>query len=760
MSHSKGGVESPFFVFDNIRLERMGKRRIKRSKEKKVEIKDRLLGLSSEQILQLMEKEDRPLLLREILRRLGIKKEERQRAKELFKDLVEEGKVIRIRGNRYGLPLKMNLIVGKVKCHHEGYGFVIPEMAGEKDIFISPRNLKEAMHGDRVVARIESIRKKGREGKIIRILERGFRKVVGKFMRGKNYSYLIPEDERIIQEVYIPEGGTKRARPNQIVVAEITRYPTEKARPEGRVTHILGYPNDPEIEPQIIIHKYDLPHRFSSEALKEAGSIPLHPSPHDYRDRVDLREIPTFTIDGENARDFDDAVSVEKERDGGMKLYVSVSDVSHYVKAGSALDEEAYFRGTSVYFPDRAIPMFPPELSNEICCLHPGMDRLALTVELKYDENGNRNGVRFYPSLIQSHERLTYTIVKRILLDEDPELVRRFNPILPSLELMAQLSQKLRQRRMERGAIDFDLPEPEVILNLQGETEEIIRAERNLAHQIIEEFMIAANEAVAHFLEEKGMPFIYRIHEPPQKEAIEEFRRFISHLGYKMRKDSDHSPKELQKVLSEFEGRSEERVVNEILLRSMKWAKYSAQNLGHFGLASDAYTHFTSPIRRYPDLIVHRHLKKVISRREGRISEVVDSVNSTESLREKLAKKAEHLSYRERVAMDAEREILGRYRIRFMKGKVGEEFEGVISGVTAFGFFVELKDIFVEGLVRVTSLHDDYYHYHEKRYCLVGERTHKTFKIGDEVKVRVERVDLEKRHIDFRFLKKLPVPFH
>ena len=454
-----------------------------------------------------------------------------------------------------------------------------------------------------------------------------------------------------------------------------------------------------------------------------------------------MREIPTFTIDGENARDFDDAVSIEEERDGGMKLYVSISDVSHYVEEGSVLDEEAFLRGTSVYFPDRAIPMFPPELSNEICCLHPGKDRLTVTVELRYDANGEEKGVRFYPSVIRSDERLTYTIVKKILVDEDDELMKRFRHLFPSLERMALLSQRLRQRRMGRGTIDFDLPEPEIILNLQGETEGVIRAERNLAHQIIEEFMIAANEAVAHSMEGSGSPSLYRIHQPPGRDAIDEFRKFISHLGYKMRKDSDHSPKGLQKVLLEVKGRPEERVVNNILLRSMKWAKYSAENLGHFGLASEAYTHFTSPIRRYPDLIVHRLLKRILSKKEGGISV------------EELAKKADHLSRRERVAMEAEREILDRYRVRFMKEKTGEEFEGVISGVMAFGFFVELKDIFVEGLVRVTNLHDDYYQYHENRYCLIGERTHRTFRIGDEIKVRVDRVDVERRHIDFGLVK-------
>jgi ribonuclease R len=716
----------------------MVRKRIKREKGKDGE--KRRPDFSAEELLQEMKEEDRPLPLREILRRLGLQKELRQRAREYLRHLADEGKVVRIRGNRYGLPSKMNLIVGRVKTHPDGYGFVIPEAEGEEDIFISPRNLKEAMHGDRVIARIESIRRKGKEGSVIRILERKARKVVGKFMRAKNYSYIIPEDERILQEIFIPEGETKRARPDQIVVAEITQYPTERARPVGRITHILGYPDDPEIEPQIIIHKYDLPHRFSSAAIKEAQNLPFTPPP-EYRDRVDLRGIPTFTIDGENARDFDDAVSIEKEKDGDVKLYVSISDVSHYAKEGTSLDEEAYLRGTSVYFPDRAIPMFPTEISNEICCLHPRVDRLTLTVELRYDANGERRGVQFYPSVIRSDERLTYTLVRKILVDEEAEVKKAFKHLMPSLELMADLCQELRRRRTERGAIDFDLPEPEVILNLQGETEDIIRAERNLAHQIIEEFMIAANEAVAHLMEEKGVPFIYRIHEPPKKETIDEFRRFISHLGYKMRKDTDHSPKEFQRILSEAKGRPEERVVNEILLRSMKWAKYSAKNFGHFGLASDAYTHFTSPIRRYPDLIVHRLLKRVLLKREKEVSE------------EDLARKADHLSQRERVAMEAEREILSRYRVRFMKDKIGEEFEGVISGVTAFGFFVELKGIFVEGLVRVTSLHDDYYQYHEKRYALVGERTHKAFRIGDEVRVRIERVDVERRHIDFGLVK-------
>ncbi len=714
----------------------MGKKRIKKEKTKR-----RRTDFAAGDILALMKTEDRPLLVRDILLHLDLEKDERQRIRELLKDLAERGKIVKIRGNRYGFPEKMNLVVGRIKCHPDGYGFLIPEAPGEEDVFLSPRNLREAMHGDRAVVRVESVRKKGKEGRVIRILERRLQKVVGKFMRGKNYSYLVPEDERILQEVYIPEGETKRARPHQIVVAEIMRYPTERARPEGRIIHILGYPDDPEVEPQIIIHKYELPFRFSTASLREAREIPLEIPPKEYGDRVDLRKILTFTIDGEKAKDFDDAVSIEREKDGGFRLYVSISDVSHYVKEGTGLDEEAYLRGTSVYFPDRAIPMFPPELSNEICCLHPRVDRLTLTVELRYGSKGERRGVRFYPSVIQSQERLTYTIVRKILVDEDVDLRERCGHLLSSLEAMTSLSRILRTMRMERGAIDFDLPEPEVILNLQGEPEEIIRAERNLAHQIIEEFMIAANEAVARFMTESRSLSIYRIHEPPEREAIEEFHRFVSQLGYKMGKGPVHSSKDLQRVLLEARGKPEERVINNILLRSMKWAKYAAQNLGHFGLASDAYTHFTSPIRRYPDLIVHRLLKRALAKAK------------VDLLEEDLEKRADHLSQRERVAMEAEREILDRYRVRFLKEKVGEIFEGVISGVTPFGFFVELKDIFVEGLVRITSLHDDYYHYYEKRYCLIGERTHQSFKIGDQARVRVDHVNVERRQIDFSLVR-------
>lgn len=703
------------------------------------------VGIDPERIIELLQERKRPLFLREISKDLNIERQWRGTLRKILRGLIKEGKIVRIPHNRYGLPEVLELVTGRVKRHPDGYGFVIPEEEGREDIFISPKDLKGVMNGDRVAVKVESRKgKKGSRGRIVKIVERKIRKVVGKFVRERHNSYVIPDGDKILQEIYIPDGETKRAKPNQIVVAEITQYPTDRSKPKGRITHILGYYDDPEIEPQIIIHKYDLPIRFSPPALRQVKNIPLHLSSDDYYGRVDLRDLPTFTIDGERAMDFDDAVSI-REKDDGFVLYVSIADVSHYVKEGTALDEEAYTRGTSVYFPDRAIQMFPPELSNEICCLHPRRERLTMTVEIAFDRNGEKRSVRFYPSVIKSDERLTYTIVKKILIDKDKQLRERFEHLIPSLEQMLWLSQELRQKRLSRGALDFDLPEPEVILNLQGEAEDIIRAERNVSHQIIEEFMIAANEAVAEFIEEKGVPFIYRIHEPPKRETIEEFKKFLSYFGYKMKKDSKVSPKDFQRILLEVKGKPEERLVNEVLLRSMRWAKYSTNNVGHFGLASYAYTHFTSPIRRYPDLIVHRILKATLENRKIDISE------------ESLSKTAEHLSQRERIAMEAEREILDRYRVRYMKTRIGEEFDGIISGVTAFGFFVELKDIFVEGLVRVTTLSDDYYRFNEKRYCLIGERTKKTFKIGDEVKVRLIKVDTDKRQIDFILVKCLSI---
>jgi ribonuclease R len=704
----------------------MGRKKIGDSRKKRRESDHKAREISSRHILELLEGKGYALLLKEILQELGLKRDRRRELKDFLEMMFHEGKVVRIHRNRYALPSKMNLVVGRVKCHPDGYGFVISEKEGEEDVFIGPRNLREAMHGDRVVASIESVRKKGKEGKIVRVLERKTRKVVGKFAKERDHSYVIPDDEKMIQEIYIPEGDQTASR----IRRRRRNYRTHgEDKPEGRVTH-LGFRTIPRWSSGHPA-KYDL--LWFPSAAQEEDASSISPIPLSTGARRS-QEVPPSPSMGEG-EDFDDAVSIE-ERDGGLKLYVSISDVSHYVKEGTALDEEAYLRGTSVYFPDRTLSMFPAELSNEICCLHPGVDRLTLTAELRYDRHRKAQGVRFYPSVIRSDERLTYTLVRRMLVDGEVEVRDKYRHLLPPLEKMASLAQELRQQRVNRGALDFDLPEPEVVLDLQGETRDIIRAERNMAHQIIEEFMIAANEAVASFMEEKRLPFIYRIHEPPNQEAIEEFRRFVSALGFRMKRASDHSPKEFQRILSEAKGRTEEKVINNVLLRSMKWAKYSSQNQGHFGLASEAYTHFTSPIRRYPDLIVHRLLKRALSKREGRMSE------------EDLARKADHLSQRERVSMEAEREIVDRDWIRLMK-KDGRGFEGSSAG-GLFRFLCGDQEVFVR-LVKVTSLATIPI-VMMKTYCLMGDRTHRV-RIGDGVKVKLARVDVDRRQIDFVLVK-------
>ena len=691
-------------------------------------------------VLELLKRENHPLVLRDFVRRLDLTHEEKRRLKVLLNEMISEGQIIRIKGRRYGLPSRMNVVVGRLQCHPDGYGFVVVEDGGQPDVFIKARDLREAMHGDRVVVRVEDLRRrrgKAREGRIVRILERGTKRIVGRFIPGDGSGRVVPDDDRYLFEVTIPKKHTMKAREDHVVVAEIIQYPTIVKNPEGRIIHILGYRHDPGVIPRIVIGEYDLPRGFPAPVLREAKAIPQRIRDEEITGRVDLRGKVTVTIDGENARDFDDAVSIE-QRDGGYILWVSISDVGHYVKPGAHLDKEAYRRGTSVYFPDRVIPMFPPELSNGICCLHPHMDRLTLTAALRFDGEGNLANCDVFKSVIRSDARLTYTAVRRILVDRDREEMGKHEALLPSLEAMGRLCSLLAGKRRERGSLDFDLPEPEIILDLQGDTHDIIKAERNFAHQIIEEFMIAANEAIAVRLTQARFPLLYRVHEEPDVDKIHHFRRFVALLGYRLKMRRPHGPREFQGLLEEVRGKPEERLVNTVLLRSMKQAHYSDTNLSHYGLALDCYTHFTSPIRRYPDLAVHRQLRRVM---EGRHHSTGD-----------FAQEAQHLSQRERVAMEAEREIVQRYRVKFMEERVGEQFDGFISGVTHFGFFVELEELFVEGLVHIGSLPDDYFVYDEKGYRLIGKRSKKTFRIGDRVKIVVDRVSPERQQIDFRLI--------
>jgi ribonuclease R len=706
------------------------------------------------------ERSYRPLHLREMLITFRVPTEERRTFKRLVKELLRDGEIIKTRKNTYGLPEKMSLVVGSLQCHRDGYGFVIPltrSGAGESDIFIPSRNLTGAMHGDRVVARVEHLKEGAkREGRIIRILERSHKRIVGKYESGRQRirpalasrpgfvaGYVIPNDPRIGQDLYIRPQDRKDAKDGDIVVAEILNYPTPTRSPEGRIIKILGRPDDPRITTDIIAEEFELPHKFPPDVIEHVRTVPQSVTKAAFKGRKDLRSLNTVTIDGERAMDFDDAVSVKRLSGGVVLLWVHIADVGYYVPWDSVLDQEARKRGTSVYFPDRVIPMLPKELSNGICSLNPREDRLAVTVEMEFDREGNRIRYDFYDSVINSNERMTYTSVKNIL-QGSPEECRRYSYLLDDFRTMEELCHRLRGKRIHRGSLDFDLPEPDIILDLQGEIKDIIVSERNIAHRVIEEFMIAANEAVASHMDMRRVPFIYRVHEEPDPEKMEEFIDFLKGFGLMITKKMIN-PKALQRVLEEVRDRPEERLINNVMLRSMKQARYSTENLDHFGLASQCYTHFTSPIRRYPDLIIHRLLREV---RNGPLK-----AKRREYLEEVLPDIAIHSSERERIADEAEREAVDSLKVRFMKDKLGEEYEGVITGVTSYGLFVQLKDIFVEGLVHVSTLRDDYYIFHEKAHLLKGEHRKRVFRIGDDVKVRVDRVDIDRRQVDFSLLK-------
>ncbi|MEE8575474.1 MAG: ribonuclease R [Thermodesulfobacteriota bacterium] len=705
------------------------------------------MQINEEEIIRFMRDEGlRPLSFKELVKILGVPKPDRDPLKWLLKDMVSAGTLVKIRGGRYGLPSKMNLVTGTLQCHGDGYGFVIPEVApGEKkgeDVFIGKRRLKGAMHGDKVVSRVEGVKDRGkREGAIIRILERANTMVVGSFARSRGFSIVSPSNQRILNDIIIPPRMSGGAKEGQMVVAEITRWPAKNMAPAGKVVEVLGSPDNPDVECEIIVRKFDLAHQFPDTVLKEAACVPATVSELDTEGRVDLRKKHIVTIDGETAKDFDDAVTVERDGDG-YRLFVSIADVSHYVKEGSEIDREAYARSTSVYFPDRCIPMLPERLSNGICSLNPKVDRLTLTAEITFDKKGVQVSKKLYESVIRSAERLTYTKVKAILAGE-PELSETYSHISEQLHLMEELAKKLQRERSKDGSIDFDLPEPQIIIDIEGKVEDIVRSERNIAHRLIEEFMLAANKAVGEEFSKKELPFIYRIHPKPDHESTEEFREFVAGFGYDLRlSKSGLRPKDFQLILAAAEGKPEERLINHVLLRSMKQAVYSENNIGHFGLAFSDYTHFTSPIRRYPDLIVHRLVRKLFTNKY--------SEKEQKRAAAYLPGAATHTSTMERKAMEAERDIVDLKKAQFMKDKEGEEFEGLISGVTSFGLFVELKEFFIEGLVHVTTLADDYYIFMEKLHRLVGESTKKEFNIGDEVTVLVESVDIERRRIDMQ----------
>jgi ribonuclease R len=685
----------------------------------------------------------RPTTDKDLLKQLRVRGDARLEAKRVLEELIAKGEVVRTRTDRIGLPEKMDLVAGRLEMKRGGFGFVVPSEGGLKDVYVAANNLADALHADRVLVKVERKAPDGRlEGRIVKVVERVTTQIVGRLEIDSGGTRVVPFDPRFPYEVFLPDKDLRGARVKDMVVVELTRYPAPYRAPLGRIVEVVGSVDEPGVDLLVVVAKHGLPDEFPQDVLSEAESVPAEVSREALAAREDFRDRPIVTIDGETARDFDDAVEVEFLPNGNYRLGVHIADVTHYVREGSRLDGEAFHRGTSVYFPERAIPMLPERLSNGICSLNPGVDRLVQSVFIEVSPAGKVVKSRFADGVIRSRARMTYTKMKQILVDREPKLLREYEELLPAFERMLSLFRILRARREARGSIDFDRPEAEVVLDDSGRVVDIRAAERNVAHRIIEEFMLLANETVATFFADREVPAIYRIHEPPDERRVESFEELILGLGHRLRSGSEPiRPRAFQKLLARIEGKPEERFIAYVMLRAMKQAVYSEENRGHYALAASFYTHFTSPIRRYPDLVVHRLLREL--RQKG-----PPAGRASEEREKHLAEIAERSSFTERRADEAERELTEWKKVRFMTDKVGGVYAGVVTGVTGFGIYVELIEYFVEGLVHISTLVDDYYHYNEEAHTLKGESTGRVFRLGDLVQARVARVDLNQRRID------------
>jgi ribonuclease R len=681
----------------------------------------------------------------------SLAREEVTRAVEAMEN---EGLLLAMRGKRYSLLEFTPYHAGRIKVHPDGYGTVFG--GDDPDIYIDRKSMKGAMNGDLVVVRADKKNPRfkklhGRDlavGEVIRILRRAHRTVVGRFHADERAPFVVPFDFRIDTDILIAPGATMGAKDGEMVNVEIDRYPDRSSsNARGDVVEVLGFIGDPGVDIEVVIRKYHIPHEFPPEVLREAEAVPAEVAPEEIARRVDLRDRKIVTIDGETAKDFDDAVDVRILPNGNFVLGVHIADVAHYVTENSALDREAFERGTSVYFPGRAVPMLPERLSNGICSLNPKVPRLTFSADIEIDRRGRFVDRKVYKSVIQTKERMTYTDVNAILTARTPELEERYRELLPEFERMHELYEVLRKRRDARGSIDFDLPEADIILAATGEIEAIAPTQRNVAHRLIEEFMLAANEVVAQELVFASQPGLFRVHQQPDPQKLEDLKSVLAEFKLTLRGDlEDIRPGELQRVLKAVQGTPEERFLTNIVLRSMKRAFYHEESLGHFALALEHYCHFTSPIRRYPDLIVHRRLAELISKGAA----YGEKLAQLESRHPQFASQS---SEREKRAEDAEREVVEWKKVIFMRGKVGETFPGIITGVAPFGIFVELDEIFVQGMVPVATIGGDYWRFSDGEHRMRGDATNRELRLGDRVTIQVESIDEDRRQIEFRLLE-------
>lgn len=705
-----------------------------------------ILKERKERILAYMESEGYvPIKRRDMRAMLSVPQEDREKFESLINELIAEGRVFETKKGKLASPKDLQMATGTFIGHARGFGFVTPDAGGE-DIFIPASETMGAMQKDRVLYKVLHKAEKGKkaDGVIVRILERGQQRIVGTFEAGsKGYGFVVADDKKIAKDIFISRENTKGAVTGHKVVVEITDYGEDRRNPEGKVIEILGHINDPGVDILSVIRRYELAVEFPEEVYAEIEHLGTEVAEADKKGREDLRDLLTITIDGADAKDLDDAVSLKRLGNGNFELGVHIADVSHYVRENTALDKEAYARGTSVYLVDRVIPMLPHKLSNGICSLNPHVDRLALSCLMEVNGRGEVVSHRILESVINSDYRMTYTAVREILEDEAPALLEQYAEILPMLEDMEELRQILGEKRRKRGSVNFDLPESKIILDENGKPIDIKPYEKSIATNMIEEFMLVCNETIAENSFWQEMPFMYRSHQEPDEDKLEKMEQFLRGFGYYLRKkDGEIHPRELQKVLQKAEETDEERIITRMVLRSMMQARYTAENGGHFGLAAKYYCHFTSPIRRYPDLEIHRMIKKML---HGELDEKASAY-----YRRKMPDWAKHCSKQERVAEDAERDTDALKKVEFMEDKVGQIYEGIISGVTNWGIYVELPNT-IEGMVALSQMDDDYYEFDEKKMLVFGKRTKKSYRLGDKVIVSVAKVDRMMGTIDFVF---------